>query len=213
MPVLAALLTNLAERLTNYENYETHDGKLTQKPTRKRKDWLTVRLAHEAAFVQKIFVLNFITSYLPIFLTAFVYVPFGKILVPYLDVFQITAQKFVKNGKVATKSFQVDPGRLTKQVIYFTVTAQVVNFLLEVVVPYVKRKAFKAVKEEMAHHNGSAHPKDAPEEAAFLSRVRNEAELGVYDVAVDYREMVVQFGPSCPNPSSANGRRSLTLPC
>lgn len=163
------------------------------------------RVAHEAAFVKKVFVLNFITSYLPIFLTAFVYVPFGKLLVPYLDVFQITAQKFVKNGTVKTKSFEVNPNRLTQQVIYFTVTAQVVNFLLEVVVPYVKRVVFKAVKEEIANHNGTTHPKDVPEEAAFLCRVRNEAELDVYDVTIDYREMVVQFGSSCQSSSSAVG--------
>jgi hypothetical protein len=153
-----------------------------------------------AAFVQKIFVLNFITSYLPIFLTAFIYVPFGKVLVPYLDIFQITVQRFATDGKpIPTKEFEVDPDRLTKQVIYFTVTAQIVNFALEVIVPYAKRKVFRAVKEvqtEMTSKHGAAHAKDAPEEAAFLSRVRDEAELGEYDVTIDYREMVIQFGKS-----------------
>jgi len=157
---------------------------------------LTYRVAHQAAFVQKIFVLNFITSYTPIFLTAFVYVPFGKFLVPYLDIFQVTAEKFTKDGTVRTKSFEINPDRLTKQVIYFTVTAQIVNFLLETIVPYVKRKVFKTVKDELEAHNGgnSAKAKDVPEEAAFLDRVRNEAELDTYDVTTDYREMVVQFG-------------------
>ena len=133
-----------------------------------------------------------------VFLTAFVYVPFAKVLVPYLDVFQITAQKFTKEGTIKTKKFEVNPSRLTKQVIYFTLTAQVVNFLLEVVVPYVKRKAFKAVEkvQEDFKHGEKEQIKDAPEEAAFLSRVRDEAELDVYDVTVDYREMVVQFGRS-----------------
>lgn len=157
--------------------------------------------------MQKIFVINFITSYLPIFLTAFVYVPFGKILVPYLDVFQITAQcltgdnnkteeapEFQATG-LPLSSFQINPDRLTKQVIYFTVTAQAVNLLLEVVVPYAKRRVFKVVKEEMtARSKEVVHEKDVPAEAAFLERVRNEAELDVYDVTTDYREMVVQFG-------------------
>ena len=129
-------------------------------------------------------------------MTAFVYVPFAKVLVPHLDVFRMTAQRFAKEGVVKTKEFEINPDRLTKQVIYFTVTAQVVNFLLEVVVPYVKRKVFKAVEQvqEDFKHGDKPHIKDAPEEAAFLSRVRNEAELDVYDVTVDYREMVVQFG-------------------
>lgn len=132
-------------------------------------------------------------------MTAFVYVPFGKLLVPYLDVFQLTAEKFTTEGKpLPTKEFKINQDRLTKQVIYFTVTAQIVNFALEVIVPYAKRKVFRAVKEVQAD-NGSKdgalkHPQDEPEEAAFLSKVRNEAELDEYDVTIDYREMVVQFG-------------------
>ncbi|KAK0718298.1 calcium-activated chloride channel-domain-containing protein [Lasiosphaeria miniovina] len=179
-PTLTTLLTKLAERLTEMENYETKD-------------------AHQASFVQKIFVLNFITSYSPIFLTAFVYVPFGKILVPYLDVFQLTAQKFTTEGKpLPTKAWEINPDRLTKQVIYFTVTAQIVNFVTEVIVPYAKRKMSKAVEE--VHSEISSEKKaelrvrDVPEEHEFLGRVREEAELDEYDVTVDYREMVIQFG-------------------
>jgi anoctamin-10 len=118
--------------------------------------------------------------------------------VPYLDIFQVTAQRFTKEGVIKTKKFEVNPNRLTKQVIYFTVTAQVVNFVLEVVVPYVKRKATKTVQEVQEEYTSkkgaSAHIKDAPEEAAFLDRVRAESELEEYDVTTDYREMVVQFG-------------------
>lgn len=35
---------------------------------------------------------------------------------------------------------------------------------------------------------------DPPEEAAFLARVRNEADLDDYNVNVDLREMCMQFG-------------------
>ena len=154
--------------------------------------------------MQKIFVLNFITSYLPVFLTAFIYVPFGKILVPYLDVFQLTAQRFTAEGQpLPTKEWKINPDRLTKQVIYFTVTAQIVNFATEVIVPYVKRKVFQAVKEvqsEMAAKHGECRPEDAPQEADFLCRMRNEAELDEYDVTIDYREMIVQFGAQPPPP-------------
>ena len=160
---------------------------------------LTRYSGHQAAFVQKIFVINFITSYLGIFLTAFVYVPFGKVLVPYLDVFQLTAQRFTADGKaVPTVSWQINPDRLTKQVIYFTVTAQIISFATEVIVPYAKRKIFKTVAKVQAEKaaKAAAHqpPKDLPEEADFLRRVRDEAELDEYDVTIDYREMVIQFG-------------------
>lgn len=131
--------------------------------------------------------------------------PFGNLLVPYLDVFKVTAEKISSSEQLTTQSFQINPDRLRTQIIYFTVTAQIVNFAIEAVAPIVKRKVFKKVKEvqtEFIHKNekGDIVPADAPEEAAFLARVRNEAELDVYDVATDYREMVVQFGKSHPYP-------------
>jgi anoctamin-10 len=161
------------------ENYETIDG-------------------HHAALVQKEFVLNFITSYMPLFFTAFVYIPFGNLLVPYLDIWRATAQKLTPGEKtLATQEFTINPARISKQMFYFTVTAQVVNFATEVVVPYVKRRVLRKVKDvqsEMAAKHGAVQAKDAPEEKAFLARVRNEAELEDYDVTGDYREMVIQFG-------------------
>ncbi|TVY40027.1 Uncharacterized protein LSUB1_G004062 [Lachnellula subtilissima] len=184
MPALLSVLTGFATRLTNLENYETTDS-------------------HEAAMVSKIFILNFITSYLPIFLTAFVYIPFGQIIVPHLDIFSLTVRPFAENEKQLTApkaGFQINPNRLKGQVIYFTVTAQIVNFLLEIIVPYVSRHFFRKVKEVKTNRamkkSGTASPTadDHPEEAAFLTRVRNEAELSVYDVTTDFREMIVQFG-------------------
>lgn len=66
--------------------------------------------------------------------------------------------------------------------------------------PYVSLRVFRKVKEVKADRamkkSGTESPTadDHPEEAAFLARVRNEAELGVYDVTTDFREMIVQFG-------------------
>ena len=154
--------------------------------------------------IQKIFVLNFITSYLPILLTAFVYVPFGSLIVPYLDVFRLTATAFAENEeqlKVPTSGFVINPDRLRKQVIYFTVTAQIVNFALETVVPVIKRRGFhkyQEIKSDRVMKKGGTVPSpavgDLPEEKEFLERVRQEAELDTYDVSVDLREMVVQYG-------------------
>lgn len=185
MPVLTGILTKFATQLTEYENYETH-------------------AAYETALTQKIFVLNFITSYLPIFLTAFVYVPFGNIIVPHLDVFSLTVRPFAEHEKQLQgpgKEWTINPDRLRKQVIYFTVTAQIVNLGMELIVPYLKRRGFSKLKQmqsERAAKNGGTSPvpsvNDPPEDAAFLQRVREEADLAVYDVTADLREMVLQFG-------------------
>lgn len=186
MPILQSILTSFATQLTHYENYETDGG-------------------FQRAMTRKVFVLNFITSYLPIFLTAFVYVPFGRLIVPYLDVFSLTVQPFAENDKQmqapSTSTFSINPARLRKQVIYFTVTAQIVNFGLEVIMPWAKRQGFvkyKQMQSARAAKRGGASPQpaenDPPEEAAFLQRVRQESELDVYDVTADLREMVLQFG-------------------
>lgn len=186
LPILTGIFTNIATQLNNLENYETD-------------------AAYQSAMTQKIFVLNFITSYLGIFLTAFVYVPFGKLIVPFLDIFSVTVRPFAENEKQmqapTSTGFHINPDRLRKQVIYFVVTAQVVNFAMEVIVPYLKRQGFmkyKQMQSERAAKKGGAAPNpaenDNPEEAAFLHRVRAEATLDVYDVTDDLREMVVQFG-------------------
>lgn len=147
--------------------------------------------------MQKEFVLNFLTSYMPLIYTAFIYIPFSNHLLPYLNFWRAVAQKFIPGEKeMATLDFQINPHRISSQMFYATITAQVVNFATEVVVPYVKRRLSHEVKEVHSKmtKNGASERKDPPEEAAFLNRVRNEVELDTYDVTVDYREMVIQFG-------------------
>lgn len=173
-PTFSAILMKAAEILTQMENYQNVDS-------------------HNAALIQKQFVLNFMTSYMALFFTAFVYTPFGDILVPFLNFWLRTAQVISFSEKpLPTKAFNINPARISNQMFYFTVTAQVVNFLTEVVVPYVKRQAFAKAEEFQAKEH--PHVKDHPEEADFLQRVRHECELEAYDVSGDYREMVIQYG-------------------
>ncbi|KAJ5198669.1 uncharacterized protein N7498_007786 [Penicillium cinerascens] len=192
VPTISAVLMSIATKLNDYENHETNDG-------------------YDVALTQKMFVINFITSYLPIFLTAFVYVPFASRIVPYLDVFRLTVRPFVSKEHCDSKKshFQIDPARLRNQVIYFTVTAQIVGFAMETIVPYLKQHAFRKYKEYNRKRHGKPAQngdKDSPErspimtyddpieEKDFLKRVRNEVELSEYEVTDDLREMCIQFG-------------------
>ncbi|SPN99623.1 related to IST2 protein [Cephalotrichum gorgonifer] len=177
LPAFSAVLTAFAKKLTDMENYETVDS-------------------YHAALVQKEFVLNFMTSYMPLAFTAFVYLPFGHLLTPYLDFWRAAAQMLTFGEKeLSTQDFNINPDRITKQMFYFTVTAQIVNFGTEAIVPYVKRKLTKKAKERgIVGKVAEIGVKDTPEEASFLSKVRAEAELEMYDVTTDYREMVIQFG-------------------
>lgn len=95
----------------------------------------------------------------------------------------------------AAPAFKINPDRLRKQVIYFTVTAQVVGLALELVVPAVKRKIFKKAKQIQSSrkdvdNKGASHDDD--DERKFLESVRDQAELDVYDVNGDLREMTTQ---------------------
>jgi hypothetical protein len=186
VPAISNYLTQFAERLTKFENYETQD-------------------AHDKAMISKVFVINFITSYTAIFLTSFVYVPFASILVPYLDIFGLTVKPFAENEKQMQTpppaTFSINPDRLRNQMIYFAVTAQIVNFALETLVPLLTQKGTKKYKEiqsSRAEKQGGAAPSvsanDPPEEKDFLTRVREEAALPEYDVTSDLREMCIQFG-------------------
>ena len=123
-------------------------------------------------------------------ITSFIYLPFGHKIIPYLDVLHLTEKHLGEKG------FQINPKRLSKQLFYFTVTAQIVNFALETIVPYAKRKTFAKVKEVQVSKKGQdkAESEDAAEEVEFLKRVRKEAQLDDYDVTDDLREMVMQFG-------------------
>lgn len=181
LPLLTGAMSNLAKRLNDFENYETDSQ-------------------YDRQHTGKLFVLDFITSYMGIMLTAFVYVPFGSVLVPYLDVFgKVLAEDESQLNTAAKKGFTINPDRLRKQVIYFAVTASLVNFAMEVVVPYLKRQGLLKFKEMTAKRTGtklqpSANAEDPPDEKEFLDRVRSEAELPAYDVYTDLREMIIQFG-------------------
>ena len=185
LPLISTNLTGLATRLTVFENYETQD-------------------AYDKAMVAKLFVLNFVTSYLPVFLTAFVYVPFAATLVPYLDIFSLTVRPFAENEKQMQTpppvAFKINPDRLKNQVIYLSVTAQIVNFTMETIVPLVLQKGkakYSQIQAERAEKMGGAaaiSANDPAEEREFLNQVRAEAALPDYDVQTDLREMVVQFG-------------------
>ncbi|KAI9763846.1 MAG: hypothetical protein M1840_009030 [Geoglossum simile] len=206
-PTLTGALTRFATSLTDYENYQTAD-------------------AHEAAMVQKVFVFNLITSYLPIYLIAFVYIPYGSVIAPYLDILHLVLSILAPangGGVKRTTNFRTDPARLRREVIYFGMTAQIIDQIFEVVVPYLRHELFRKVKKtakasglmrqntlsldgimKTSAINGSRrrlgmrspllHIHDPAGESAFLSQIRNEASLATYDVNVDLREMCMQFG-------------------
>lgn len=179
LPYVTECLTSVATRLSEHENHRTNDE-------------------FELAQVQKSFVSNFITSFLPLLLTAYIYVPFGSRLVPQL----IPASW----QSIAANDFRVDAHRLQEEVISLSMAGQVINFGDQFVKPYIKRHLQLAYRRYKDTRQGSSlHQRmhseftktllvDAPQEASLLSRLRTEAVAAPYNPNEDVMEMCVQFG-------------------
>ncbi len=76
-----------------------------------------------ASITQKSFVLKFLTSYTSLFLTLYIYLPFGHLIASRLDIIGFSAR--YGNYGISAKPFTIDPNRLRNQLFYFAVTAQV----------------------------------------------------------------------------------------
>jgi hypothetical protein len=172
-------LEDIATALTEYENHRTDDH-------------------YEMSLTQKIFVLNSITNYLPILLTAFVYVPFGEQILPLLQ-HVIDAVLGAQNSTKIV--FRADPDRLRNEVIALTVTGQVSGAVEELALPWVKmqlkqwwrdRQATRAQNRSSDSHEGPTE--EDPAESRFLRRTRRQALRPSYNVQDDIAEMVIQFG-------------------
>ncbi|KAH7403870.1 calcium-activated chloride channel-domain-containing protein [Cadophora sp. MPI-SDFR-AT-0126] len=181
LPFISSAFEKVAAALTEYENHRTEDR-------------------HEMALTQKIFVLSSITKYLPILLTAFVYVPCGEILVGYTENV-LRNLGIAISGSISLEKFSVDASRLKNEVIALVVTEQILSFGEELILPVLKRKATKwyhniHARQSPPFFNATAldRPDRSSTEANFPVEARNEAELEKYNVQDDIQEMVIQFG-------------------
>ncbi|KAK9456631.1 calcium-activated chloride channel-domain-containing protein [Dipodascopsis uninucleata] len=176
VPTFTAFYNIVSTYMTNWENHAVQD-------------------TYENSMTQKMFVLNFLTSYMGLFLSAYIYLPFGHYIAPNLDFISTFIQKIAGDKITTSKSFTINTLRLRQQYVYFTATAQFINFFVETLLPYIQRKAFSEAKRLQTRVTGAIDSHmDNENEALFLTRVRVESEFPNYDVEEDYREMVVQFG-------------------
>lgn len=163
--------------MTEYENHRTNDH-------------------HEMSLTQKVFVLESITNYLPILLTAFIYVPFGDSIIPMLQGIIDATIGLQKRG---SSTFHADPDRLRNEVITLTLTGQISSALEELALPWIKMqiRQWWRDRQEQAHKRGAPSQysfPDDPAEVKFLNRTRRQALREHYNVQDDISEMVIQFG-------------------
>ncbi|RFU81483.1 plasma membrane channel aqy1 [Trichoderma arundinaceum] len=178
IPYISSYLERVARWLTDFENHRTADN-------------------HEMSLTQKIFVLSIITNYLPILLTAFVYVPFGNQIFPWLEGHIVRFAPSIGN-RLTELPFRLDADRLRHEVITLTVTGQLSSFFEENILPLIKYKMSGWYREYRRAYTKDtiliSMVTDDGDEAQFLAHRRNEATLDTYNVQDDIAELVLQFG-------------------
>ncbi|CAM0139466.1 unnamed protein product [Umbelopsis sp. WA50703] len=179
IPTMSGFYTKWVKVLNDWENHKTEAS------------W-------EYSYTQKIFVANFLVGYLSLFITAYVYIPFGEHLLPYLDVFNIQHN----HEKVGTE-------RLKAQLMYFIITGQAVGFFSEMIVPRIKAIVLPRVMalfskgksnrrtSDTSVTDGDAKTLEAKDvmtgaENKFMQKVYNEVSMEEYNIYTDYVEMVIQ---------------------
>lgn len=185
LPYINTFLEDMAEWLAEFENHRTSDN-------------------FDVSLTQKRFVLSFIANYLPILLTAFVYIPMGDLIVPQLR--DALRRMLGRGGTDSTlihiaADFRSDPDRLRNEIIAMTMTGQFSDMFEEMILPFIKIRLRDwwhhrqhASKPTSHRRSLSAVVADDPAEAAFLRRVRHQADLEPYNVQDDISEMAIQFG-------------------
>ncbi|KAJ9107054.1 hypothetical protein QFC19_002923 [Naganishia cerealis] len=195
VPNIVAILHKLGKTLTQWENHPT-------------------KRSYENSLTIKTFAVNAIVAYLGLFLSAYVYVPFGELIMSYFSDVLAHQQHQVpttsaEGAGLGTKSdishrTGIKGDRLVNQLFAYTVTNQAINAFAEFGLPYIKqyieewRGTHGKSAEDEKRRNDAVHHSDdissSPEEKRLMRKVERELRLPEYSAFVDYAEMVTQFG-------------------
>lgn len=180
VPILLAVYDIVQRKFIDWEGHDTE--KLREKSK-----------------VVKGFVLNFLTLYVPLIITLFIYLPFAHLLEPELDVLRLYIDGKVDHNAFyyryvallkLLRDFQINQHRLTNQFFFYIVTSQVINLVTKYVVPVI----INQVKYNVNSFNQVVGKNDDPHDHAFLQHVRQLVTLPEFDVHTNYRGLVTQYG-------------------
>lgn len=169
--------------------------------------------SYDYSLTLKRFAMQAITAYGALTLSAYVYIPFGEMLMQTMverGFFHDSIQKGVQEGTLSPKGidFHINPDRMHTQLFAVSVTSQIVNAFTELALPVIMRKFFEWKQERSEHSAAGKSPPSSGDvtpvaatdaageesERRFVSRVKKELALPPYDLFGDYAEMATQFG-------------------
>lgn len=164
---------------------------------------------YDTSLTIKLFALNFVASYGNLLLTSFIYIPFGAFLVPRIFEMLPSRHAHAIAGSAAdgikSGSFVIDTHKLKRQLVAYSLTAQITNAFTEVGLPYLKTRFGPQIKEKLPQVAEKLHlglddsdektlSSDSEDEKAFLERIRREQLLPAADLGGEYAEMCTQLG-------------------
>lgn len=155
------------------------------------------------SFVVKTFVLNFLTGYVPLLITSFIYLPFAHLIQPNLPEIQRTLASNINSNRYVYKyltkvksqqDFVINQERLSGQFFFFIVISQIIQFGVKYGLPLVLKPVLKLVNEKVLGKVEDVKVQDAPEEKEWLEKVRAAVVLPEHNVNDDYRGLAMQYG-------------------
>ncbi|KAG8929463.1 hypothetical protein FRC02_005555 [Tulasnella sp. 418] len=181
VPRLVGLYQSYAQYATNWENHVNKSG-------------------HEKSLTLKTFALSTIVAYGGLYLSAFVYVPFGQQVMALVQHNFFADQYLTETGEKVEAAKQskamLNPGRLRGQVFASLVTNQVINTVLEVIVPFVTRAIsnVKSGKGLTGNNNGGSTKNDEARRSGdmFMDEVKEQVALPPYDT---FGELINVYPP------------------
>jgi hypothetical protein len=164
VPIITAIYEKFVDAAIHWENHE----------------FVTTS---ERSKIQKMYLYNFLSGYVPLFITIGFYLPFGHIINNYLPF--VSTYMDILNIPVIHEHYQINNDRLIGQFGFFTLTSQIISMMLENVVPV----ALRLYKERSAKSI-----KVSPEEVEYLTAVSKQLNKPQFDVNAEYRELTLQLG-------------------
>lgn len=184
VPILTIVYNLVVEK---FLGWESHNNKYT------RYD----------SFLAKTFILNFLTGYVPLLVTSFVYLPFAHLVENYIPDIERSINSTLPESKYMLhyfakvkrqEDFIMNQDRLNSQFFFFMVTNQIIQLLLKYVLPLVLPKIINLVMVKVLKKQPEAPIKDSADESKWLGAVRTALTKPEFNLHDDFRALALQFG-------------------
>ncbi|AAS51620.1 ADL300Wp [Eremothecium gossypii ATCC 10895] len=177
VPVLTAVYNVFVNKLVKWEN--------AANPERSR--------------VEKNYALSFLTSYVPLLITLFVYLPMGHMLNPQMNLIAKYSQRY--GIPVIGRHFMINTERYRTQFFYFTVTNQLVAMAVDNILPIVMGVILPRIKghtksDSELNRARALTAEQYPKDIELVEHVRTcmLGPWGPFKLHDNVSKLVIQFG-------------------